>query len=350
MTEQNLGSPAGGAEVNIVPYSEELSESQREFATKMWPARRRRREQVYLRWKVRGPATGPVPDFLLAVAGGRVVGQLAFIPVTLCVDGRNVAAWWACNLMVDQSMRQRGIASRLFAVALRRGGVILGSGWNPQALRVETRLGFTIMRASPDMVLPIRAADVLSWKIPHKARRLLPVAATILQPLVDMNLRRLLRRRPDIDVQHCLWHELLPRIEHRQKLIAAPHILHDQSFLQWRCSGLAGFVRPVQALRCRRFGYVLFEFASRALRVCDWYAETVEEVHAMLHCLLGQALTGSVQTMRVCANSTEEEAWLRRAGFLAMRTPVQVIYYPSELLCETRAPFHYTLFDSDENL
>ena len=74
----------------------------------MWPSKKRRRIEKYIRWKFRGNETGDVNGLLLALEKNKVVGQLGLIPVKFKHLNKIHNAQWACDLMVDPDLRKRG--------------------------------------------------------------------------------------------------------------------------------------------------------------------------------------------------------------------------------------------------
>ena len=54
--------------MDILPYSDEFVKMHEEFSVKLWPNKKRRRSEVYNRWKFRGPENGTVNGLLLAIS------------------------------------------------------------------------------------------------------------------------------------------------------------------------------------------------------------------------------------------------------------------------------------------
>lgn len=195
--------------ITIVPYDENVREAHVRFATKMWPSKRRRREDRYIRWKFRGPSHGAVDGLLLALLNGEVVGQVGLIPAVLGIDGERRKCQWACDLMVDSSLRQRGIASLLFNAAFARGIVTLGS--NPSAVAdvAMKRIGFASLEGPAMTVFPLDPAHILSWKIPSHLSVVIPLVSAAVRPVFWWRGRRLLRHRPDgkgaVEKDHGKW-------------------------------------------------------------------------------------------------------------------------------------------------
>src|SRR5260370_18278785 len=89
----------------VVPYSEAYEQGHSNFAAKMWPTKRRRKDATYNRWKFRGAERGPVDGLLLAIDDGRGIGQLGLIPAIARIGGERYPCPCAFDLMVHVSVR-----------------------------------------------------------------------------------------------------------------------------------------------------------------------------------------------------------------------------------------------------
>lgn len=339
----------GASGIRVAPYSEAHAEGQRSLARRMWPAKERRRDPAYLRWKFRGPATGEVPGLLVALDGDAVVGQLGLIPVDLAVDGEVRPAQWACDLMVDDRVRRGGTGTRLLRAGMEGERITLGSEPSPAADVAMARAGFRPIPGPTKMVLPIDASHVLEWKLRGRTRPLARPLGTLAAPWVAWRLRRLARARPGLEAEPRGWREVVARVERREAAVERPHVVHDAAFLGWRARGLPGFSPELSALVVEEDGYALWEAAGSNLYVHDWHAASPEGTAALFRVLLEGARAAGSQTVRAMAQDAGEVARLRDLGFLAQRRPVHLIHYPDAPLAGRRS-FHYCIFDADGNL
>ena len=333
----------------IVPYSEEYQEAHREFAARMWPAKRRRRDAHYSRWKFRGPASGAVSGLLLSTDEGRVTGQLGVIPVDLRIGTGTCRAQWACDLMVDPSARRGGIGSSLLAAAMSRDVVTLGSNPSYPAEIAMTRLGFRPLAGPRIMVLPIDISHVLGWKLPQSMGWTRELLARLGQPIADVRSRLLTGRRIGVEAVSCRWEEITSLISIRQSSLTCPHVVHDSEYLKWRCSGLSGFSPEMLALRTKAGSYALAGQASPYFYVYEWSAEDEEDFLALYSVIYRIAKDVNSSTIHTLANTPHEERWLKSAGFLSLRQRVKVLWYPPERFLNNGS-FTYDNYDSDGNL
>ena len=235
-------------DVAIVEYDEPWAVAHTAFARRNWPTRLRRRDPAYQRWKFRGPATGPVPGLLLAVAGERVIGQLGQLPGQLWIDGEVLPLQWPCDLMVDPEVRRLGIGSMLFRVGLDRPGASLGMEPSPAASKTLEAVGLSRCWTSSSLVLTLRAGPAVAGRLPATGRfeRAMSVAGS---PLVRYVNRRLVRAARSPVAEVCRWTDVVALVADHEAAMSEPHAVHDDAFLSWRAAGLDGWVREVDAVR-----------------------------------------------------------------------------------------------------
>ena len=339
------------SDVVVTPYDDPLQAAHQRFAAKMWPSKRRRRESRYNRWKFRGPATGPVAGLLLAVSEGEVLGQLGLIPAVLSLDGQSLPCQWACDLMVDSSLRRRGIGSMLFEAALARGMITLGS--NPSAAADVTmqRIGFRPLVGPSIAVFPLDPSHVLSWRMPRALAWATPLVGAALRPLLRWRGRRLFAgTRQAGAVGRGSWRSVAPMIAERQARQAEPQIVHGDRFLAWRCGGLPEFVDPLEALWTADGSYAIVGAGAPLFYVFDWAASSWEGCIALFATIRAMASEVGALTLQAYANDHEEREWLQRAGFLMLRQPAVILCHPPVKFIPRHSRMRYSIFDSDGNL
>lgn len=292
----------------VVPYSRDLEAAQAAFATRHWPRKKRRWTPGYLRWKFRGTPEDPVDGLLLAAIDGRVVGQLGLIPVSLALDGAAHPAQWACELMVDPEFRRQRIGSLLFEAALSRPMITLGSDPSTLADAAMTSLGFASLWGSRKMILPLRPLHAVRQRMPRRLRLLSPLLATILRPLIVARLLRVRSTSPAHVAAIDTWSAVADRIA--PPSAAEPGVLHDASFLSWRCNGYPGFSEALQSARVGRRGFVLFERTAGPLLIHDWGAESLNEAHSLFRTVLDLATASRNHTIEVNVHSEKERSTL----------------------------------------
>lgn len=334
----------------IVPYDDSLVSAHQKFAATMWPSKRRRREECYVRWKFHGPSTGPVENLLLVVKDQEVVGQLGHIPVTLMMEQAAHSAQWICDLMVLPEHRGGGLGSGLIRASVKLKPVTLGSNPSPSAGPVIDRLGFGKLAGPSMMILPLQLSHIVSWKMPERYRFLTKPLGTIGTPYMAWRMRALSRGHLRNSVKRVHWREVVPLVQERQQRLMEPYILHDEAFLSWRCPGLEGFNKELPALITDQGGYALVEPHPRDFYVHEWYAPDEASCLALFQEILVMGQEWKCLAIRVLAQNVQEIQWLDRMGLLRMRHPTEVVIYPNQVLDSNLNYFHYCLYDSDGNL
>lgn len=338
--------------VTVAPYEEHLQAAHERFASRMWPSKRRRLNVRFNRWKFRGPAQGPVDGLLLAVLKSEVVGQLGLIPASLRIDGESVACQWACDLMVDSTLRRRGIASLLFDAALARGIVTLGSNPSRAANVTMQRIGFRSLDGPTIGAFPLDPAHVVSWKMPARFAALTGAVGAAFRPYFRWRGRRLFEddaRRLDT-VTRGSWQTVAGMVAEQQSRQTEPLIVHDKEFLAWRCEGLQGFAEPLDALHTRRGSYAIVGVARPYFYAFDWFARSWEDFVDLFSTIRAMAGDARAMTLEAYAQGPEERSWLRQAGFVLLRHPCEILCHPPSRLLPRHTRMLYSIFDSDGNL
>src|ERR1035437_1629664 len=92
---------------------------------------------------------GKIPVWL-AKSEGRIVGQLATVPVELNVGERAAPAIWIIDLMVDPEFRRRGIMKKLVLEANKDYAYMLGSATRKQhSAALLTSVGWSVFSEIP---------------------------------------------------------------------------------------------------------------------------------------------------------------------------------------------------------
>jgi hypothetical protein len=331
----------------IFPYSDRWVSGHQAFAAKMWPDKIRRRDEAYNRWKFKGPQKGNVDGLLLAVVDGRVVGQLGLIPDRLWVDSQVYRAQWACDLMVDTNARKRGLGSMLFAVAMNRGLVTLGSEPSPLADITMSRIGFKPLVGPHKMVLPLDVRGVMGWVFKDRLKPLTALLSKGIQPINDLKIKRLSKRSVK-GIRLADWQDVASLVARYQATIKQPHILHDESYLAWRYS--VPFEVDITTMISTQGSYAICEATSEDYYVYDWHAAHHQEAFLIFTSILQNAQQSGCKHILAYANHEKERKQLIQCGFFQMRTPIKVIFHNSEPILNQSDAFHYCIYDSDGNL
>jgi GNAT superfamily N-acetyltransferase len=337
----------GLSDVEVVEYDDRWEAAQTAFAHRNWPGKARRADPAYIRWEYRGPASGPVPGVLLAVAGDEVVGQLGMIPGEARIDDEVQPIQWIGNLMVDPAHRRRGVSTAIFDAALRRPVITLGTDPSPSAAATLPTFGFSRADSSELMVLPLAAGAVITTRHPQlgRASRLLDVVGAPALRYVT----RLLRAAQRADAaQVCTWADVVDDVLAAEAEGPGPRSLHDEAFLRWRCGGFAPWVREADAVRTPDGSFALLERAGDRLLVLHWHATAPADAAAVMGRVVYVAESYGVSYVQAMAIDDGEVARLAALGFRARRTPTDLWCHPGGALGGAR--FAVQGYDTDQNL
>lgn len=122
------------------------------FLRAAYPDNPRQSDPRFWDWHFPGhPLADPgKPPIWLAKSGDRIAGQLACIPVNLRVKEKNVTATWILDLMVDPEFRRRGIMKNLVREVQKVYPALLGVNTNQQhAPALLQSLGWKIVSLIP---------------------------------------------------------------------------------------------------------------------------------------------------------------------------------------------------------
>lgn len=110
-------------------------------------------------WEFRGPK-GEDPLFALAMAGGKVLGTQAVIPIEMLDRGEVFLTGKSEDTLVDSSIRGQGILELMYEVALqecRRRGIRALWGFTP-ATKAFERVGFVAPWRTQQLFFPLTAS------------------------------------------------------------------------------------------------------------------------------------------------------------------------------------------------
>jgi hypothetical protein len=228
--------------------------------------------------------------------------------------------------------------------------ISLGSNPSHAADVVMARIGFREIKGPKTMLLPVKLNHVLSWKVPEKIKFLIPFLAQLGRPILAWRSRALKRVQRETAVKRVSWEKVVPLIEQRQKLLSCPHVVHDQTFLHWRCSGLEEFTAKLYIMATDAGGYAIVEEGGPYLYVQDWFAPNRDDFISLFHEIVLIAIEAGSQTIQTLVQDELETSMLLEVGFMVRPHDVKIICYPPERLIPAWDRFSYCLYDSDGNL
>ena len=334
--------------VDIVPYGDDLVEAHRDFCSKVWPGKKRRREDDYSRWKFRGPEKGDVEGLLLAVSGKKVLGQLGLIPVTVILNRKEKKSQWACDLMVDPGFRKSGIGNKLFAHAFERDMMTIGNNPSPKADALMLKAGFKKIRSGRMMVFPLDASHILKWIIPDKLKFVTPALSGILQIYFSYKSSRISKRSQSF--RECSLDEVSGMIQQDQKKSEQAEVVHDTSFLNWRAAGFKKYSPRFMCIKSETGSYAVHGDFKPSYNIYDWNCNSMEETRDLVSSMVLEASNKECKIIQAIANCKTEEERLGKLGFIRARNEENIIHFSHDGFLDNANSFRFTLYDTDINL
>jgi GNAT superfamily N-acetyltransferase len=337
--------PAG---IEITAYCDELVEAHRIFSAAMWPNKRRRREEKYVRWKFRGPEKGNVDGLLLAVSNSKVIGQLGLIPVKVICNGKEKSSQWACDLMVDPENRREGVGRLLFESAFSRDMMTIGNNPSPGAEVLMLKSGFKKISSGRLMVFPLKASHILKWVIPAKLQFLNPALSGALQFHFSYKASKLVSSGKIF--RECTIDELSELTSYSRKSKDESGVMHDKRFLKWRAGGFLNYVPEFLKMCTDSGGFALHGSFGNIYNIYDWYCHSPQETKQMVSEVIANAKRENCGIIQAVANTYDEESNLASLGFIRARNEENIIHYSRDGFLNDAKKFRFTLCDTDLNL
>ncbi len=319
-----------------------------DFALKVWPDKRKRRDENYIRWKFRASQKGEVSGLLLALSKNRILGQLGLIPVKLKFNQKIYEAQWACDLMVDPEFRKRNIGRKLLEVAVERKIFTLGNNPSPEAERVMKNFGFQQVESGRTMFFPIKSLNLLKWVIPDKINFIKPMLNLFVQPYFTFKIHKILKEKSNFF--NCTWRDIIELIDSEQSEHSYTGILHDEDFLKWRMDGISNFTNKPGVSRTSSGNFVIKMPFPPFLNVYDWSCKKFADIRETCAYLVNAAVINKNEIIQMIANDTFQEKSLRRIGFIGARNIEKIIYFSKAERFGRNVKFNFSLYDSDVNL
>ncbi|MCD6062771.1 MAG: hypothetical protein K0R82_682 [Flavipsychrobacter sp.] len=322
-------------------------EVHRNFVARNWPNAVTRSNYEYNKWKYGTRANGSV-NLLLCKKDRQIIGQIGYIPARLNINGKGHHCVWGCNFKVDDDYKELGIGAALELYAADVFPVILGNTPSADSMKYKKSIGYKFLEGPRVMMYPVKADHLLQLKGRKLPLVVLQVASAVANPvLAAYNTLRLPAQSDEWTPANEA--RVAERIAVKQNQIAVPFILHDEQFLQWRCNLPAGLREKARLFVYSgdELSYVICSVSGKLLNVYDF---SFADRSALRSFIKQVSSIEDISTIRIQANSSEEETLLRRSGFIAFRNKAVITAYSREKLFERFDKMHVDGFDGDIDL
>ncbi len=330
-------------EVHIENYAPQYAESHYEFATKMFGARRKRRNSDYLYWKFSGQEGKEIENLKLAVINDNVVGQLGLIPCRINIDGKVVDSQWACDLMVDPDYRGKGIAVQLYNAAHKQKVITLGSDPSPAAEISMIRAGYKKLQSSNKQFIPINLGLPLRMK-GYPVKWLDRVKNPFLSKFMKKKYRGEFDKVNTIDTDQTEVFKL--------DKPGQVYIERDREFKNWRFESFKDYYPGIQLYKLRGTStYFSGYYNGNIYFITDFILEKEIHFSTIVNYILRNT-PKNIERVRF-QNNIHGEVLGSSLTTIKNKTKTSIIYYTKDQEIDKLIKgkyFYYTHHDTDENI
>ena len=316
------------------------------FVEKNWPGTITRSNYDYNKWKYGTRADGI--NLLLCKKDDRIIGQIGYIPATINIAGKVYDCVWGCNFKVEGDYKELGIGAALEIFASQHFPVILGNTPSKDSIKYKQALGYKFLDGPRILMFPVKTGHLLQLKGQSLPQAVLSAVSLLADPLLKIynNVRF-----PPTRNSWQLSDEqgIAARIDTKERSLTIPHIVHDERFLQWRCN-LPPDLRPkakILAYTTDNSSYAIYSLTGRVLNIYDYFFANT----GLLRSLMAHLLTvPGISTLRIQANSDEEEQMLHKYGFIPFRQKTVITAWSKDRLFDAFDKMYVTAYDGDMDI
>ncbi|WP_346755408.1 hypothetical protein [Splendidivirga corallicola] len=316
----------------------------------MWPHKIRRRVPEYIRWKFKAADSGEVDNFFLAIDQGMVVGQVGLVHELFKIGDDLYNTYWIVDFKIHPERSGEEIAPRLFKKAIEGKDIVMVNDPDEDGLNLMKKIGFREIEGPKKMLFPINFHKVLAMKLSARKRFIIPLLSFFVEPFYYLQTFKIQSYKPK-KVEQVNWKTLVPDIQILQKDLELPHSVHNEDFLNWRCSTFKDFNKEPKAIKTENGSFAIYIQTSNSLYVYEWFAHDKQDTLELYSYMLKEAKLLGLTTISTVSNFHHQEHNLKYLGFIAMRKTLSTqLYYPPDHRLSKYPKFYYTLYDADENI
>ncbi|MBX2955228.1 MAG: hypothetical protein KF846_03665 [Cyclobacteriaceae bacterium] len=335
----------------VIKYlSAETASSHSDFVNKAWPTSASRKDPNYLAWKFRSNSTTEIKNLLLAIHNDTVVGQLGLIPVQINTGKVITDAKWGCNFKVLHTYEGGGYGALLDIQSLGLSDVILGASPTPQSEELKIRLNFKKMEGPFKMVYPLRFLPFVEMKLhglPLFLKKIIAgiagLAFRIWFFLNHINFNH-------TPVENGTYKDVIEQIQKHRSALKIPHIVHDKSFLDWRCGQVNSYRTETLSLYTSDGSFILYYPSKSYCYLYEYFFKSNGAMKSLLKEVSKIAAEKKCTGLYTYVNYDELKWQLRKFGFFAFREKVVVYGYTNNPAVTFGDKFHLDAYDSDGNI
>ena len=319
------------------------------FVQRNWPGAITRGSFEYNKWKL-GKRGGGSINLLICKKDGNLIGQIAYVPQQIVINKEIHNCYWGCNFMVDAEYKGSGIGAALEIYAKQYFPIILGNSPTTDSLKYKTQLGFKNIQGATIMMLPFKANHFLRLKLHSLNQGLKGLLSSVINPFLNVYWNVKLSSASGKIWKHTGINDIANLIPNKQKSIPVPHILHDQSFLNWRLNMPEPFRKnsPNILLSENKSSYFIYKRNANIISFYDFHFSSQQDLLSALKYLY--KTEPGTTTIKLFANNKQEESLLKKAGFFSFKTKGMVTAYSEKGLFDSINKIHVDIIDGDGDI
>jgi len=350
MPEQRLERLKKKAQQVIKNFSAETASRHSDFVSVAWPTSISRKDPNYLAWKFRSDSPTEIKNILIAIHNDAVVGQLGLIPVQINTGGKVTDAKWGCNFKVLNTFEGAGYGALLDIQSLRLSDVILGASPTPQSEELKIRLNFKRMEGPFKMAYPIRFLPFVDMKLhglPLFLRKMIAgIAGLAFRFWFSFNHINF----NDTHVENGTYRDVIEQIQNYRSTINIPHIVHDQSFLDWRCGHVNPYRTETLSLFTSDGSFILYYPSKSYCYLYEYFFKSTGAMKSLLKKVSSIAAEKNCTGVYAYVNYNEQKQQLSKFGFITFREKIVVYGHSNNPAITFGDKFHLDAYDSDGNI
>jgi hypothetical protein len=331
-------------------FSSEHAASHADFVRQSWPTSALRKDPTYLAWKFRSNSPAEIHNLLLAIHENNVVGQLGVIPAQIKIDDQVLSAGWGCNFKVLEAYEGAGYGSLLDIQSLSMNEVTLGASPTKQSEELKIRLNFLKLEGPVKMAYPISFLPFIEMKLgslPMPLKKLMAGLAQLAFRFVGVFKHGSSDKEL---VKTGTYQDIIAFIKTYRASITLPHIVHDETFLNWRCGRVGDHRTESMSLYLADGSFILY-YPSKTY--CYLYESSFKSGNSMkllLNELVRIARQKNCTGLYTYVNYAEQQTQLKSYGFFSFRERVTVYAHSGNPSIKFGNKFHLDAYDSDGNI
>ncbi|WP_339887765.1 GNAT family N-acetyltransferase [uncultured Flavobacterium sp.] len=326
--------------IEVKYYSKEFERAHIKFAQKYW-TKKRRFTPEYIYWKFRGIQSQTLKSFLLAFDGDEVVGQIGLVPSQVVLGKKNYEAQWACDLMVDNDYRGKGVAEKLYDFAHENKPITLGSDPSPAAEKSMVRRGYVSLKGPRKFVFPFNIGEILKLKgINNRFMNMIPNPFLAFLFLLKKTNYTLIDKGEYAQLNNITFSKEL-------------QCKYDEVFYNWRFSEFKPYYKGIECYKKDTFNFFSGYFVNGIYFLTDYKVSNLSAFLRMTSFIYFKHRKFNIQRIKFISMNFRINSILPFIGFIRFRTITKIILFTKSIILREEVKnrkFYYTLYDSDENI